>query len=1014
MTARRRANSLATFLCSMAVLTGLPVLLSVVAGWPLPRQWPRWSEVGQALADGWRPEGTTLLHCVAILAWVAWAQLAANTLLEVAAQLRNRPGSAVALPLSGWCRPFAVRFAATVVTLIGTIGPRPLPAVALPVRAVVATPIAVADIVPPENTTTVVTSAEPIEGSPPAPPIAVIVADPPADVELTVAVAESVQMVRPGDSLWRLAERHLGDPLRWRELWQLNHGRLQPDGRRLGDADLLRPGWRLAIPATPTSADASASPTRSASVVTKTASGTPAPVVLPTNAAGPAGDPSSELRSPDRSESELATRTPDSAQPSEELPAASSPAPSGSASASASGTSPGVASTPQFSAPSGSDGDGCSATASPTGAAPAEGEPASNGISARDGSQSSPAHRPSGRFPFNTGVPYLVAGAVVGYLAALLTLRERWRRPGHRFPRPSPELTDVERRVRAVADPEAPTMIDLALRHLAAALSAAPEPSVPGVLAVRCGPSGVEVLLDKPVVSAPGQFHVADDGHSWRLDPRTTGDELAALAGDQPPPFPALVSVGTTSDGPVLIDLGAVGSLGLAGDPDRVMATFQSIALELATTPWAASVDVVLVGGDDRLAALERVRVVDPAGALDAVRSSPRPDGDRAVGLAAAIDVGLVCPTVVLVSADAVSSDELGALLERATPGSGLVVVVAGSSSTRSVLSLGSDTARLEPPGFDLEALPDPVVTDALVTLVADAASPGGDVPEADATPDPVSSPARPVRPADPTSADDEDPADEAVPRPLLWVRVLGPVTVDWRHTASRPQLTELLAFIATHPPRIGADRVRLALWPVDPDDERFGERSPSTLWTLVSKARLALGTDPDGGDLLITQPGNVYELCPQVGCDWVRFETLRKMAADEPERTVPLLRQALGLVRGRPFQDIPVGSYSWVGLDRLDSDMSASIAEAAGTLVAAALAADDVATARFAVEQGRLGTPHSETLIRAAMRVCAAAGDREGLDRALRDARRLAQLLDPTGEPEPETVALHEELRHS
>ena len=1006
MTAHRRGSRLATFLGSMAVLTGLPVLLAVVAGWPLPRQWPRWSEVGQALADGWRPEGTTLLHCVAILAWVAWAQLAANTLLELAAQLRNRPGSAVTMPLSGWSRPFAVRFAATVVTLIGTIGPRPLPAVALPVPAVAATPIAVADFVPPADTTTVVTSAEPIEASPAAPPTAAVVATPPADVELTVAVADSVQMVRPGDSLWRLAERHLGDPLRWRELWQLNHGRLQPDGRRLGDADLLRPGWRLAIPATPTSADASASSTRSASIVTTAASAAPAPVVPPVEAAGAAGDPLVELPSPDRGEPELAT-APDSAQPSGESPSPSSPAPSRSASASP--TSPGVASTPQSSAPSGSNGDDGSATASPTGVAPVGGEPASNGTSPRDGSQSSPAHRPSGPSPVNAGVPYLVAGAVVGYLAALLTLRERWRRPGHRFPRPSPELTDVERRVRSVAYPEAPTLIDLALRHLAAALSAAPEPAVPGVLAVRCGPSGVEVLLDKPVAGAPGQFHLGDDGHSWRLDPRITGDELVALAGDQPPPFPALVSVGTTSDGPVLIDLAAVGSLGLTGDPHRVEATFQSIALELATTPWAASVDVALVGGDDRLAALERVRVVDPASALEAFPSSTRPDSDRNFGLAAAIDVGLVCPTVVLVSGDAVSSDEVGALLERATPGSGLVVVVAGTSSTRSVLSLGSDTARLEPPGFDLEALPDPVVTDALVTLVADAASRGGDVPEADATPDPVSSPARPVRPADPASAD-----DEAVPQPLLWVRVLGPVTVDWRHTASRPQLTELLAFIATHPPRIGADRVRLALWPVDPDDERFGERSPSTLWTLVSKTRLALGTDPDRGDLLITQPGNVYELSPQVGCDWVRFETLRKMAADEPERTIPLLRQALGLVRGRPFQDIPVGSYSWVGLDRLDSDMSASIAEAACTLVAAALAADDVAAARFAVEQGRLGTPHSEALIRAAMRVCAAAGDREGLDRALRDARRLAQLLDPTGEPEPETVALYEELRHS
>src|SRR5205085_11271027 len=127
------------------------------------RQWPRWSEVGQALADGWRPEGTTLLHCVAVLAWVAWVQLAANTFLELAAQLRNRPSAAVTLPLSGWCRPFAIRFATTVVALIGTIGPRPLPAVALPVPAVAATPIAITAFVPATNGPTVATSAEPIE-----------------------------------------------------------------------------------------------------------------------------------------------------------------------------------------------------------------------------------------------------------------------------------------------------------------------------------------------------------------------------------------------------------------------------------------------------------------------------------------------------------------------------------------------------------------------------------------------------------------------------------------------------------------------------------------------------------------------------------------------------------------------------------------------------------------------------------------------------------------------------------
>ena len=37
--------------------------------------------------------------------------------------------------------------------------------------------------------------------------------------------------VARGDSPWSLAERHLGDGLRWRELWDLNRGVPQADGR---------------------------------------------------------------------------------------------------------------------------------------------------------------------------------------------------------------------------------------------------------------------------------------------------------------------------------------------------------------------------------------------------------------------------------------------------------------------------------------------------------------------------------------------------------------------------------------------------------------------------------------------------------------------------------------------------------------------------------------------------------------------------------------------------------------
>ncbi|WP_166029131.1 BTAD domain-containing putative transcriptional regulator [Streptomyces chilikensis] len=50
------------------------------------------------------------------------------------------------------------------------------------------------------------------------------------------------------DTLWDIAHAHLGDPLKWPRIYALNKNRLQADGRRLTDPDLLHPGWRLTLP----------------------------------------------------------------------------------------------------------------------------------------------------------------------------------------------------------------------------------------------------------------------------------------------------------------------------------------------------------------------------------------------------------------------------------------------------------------------------------------------------------------------------------------------------------------------------------------------------------------------------------------------------------------------------------------------------------------------------------------------------------------------------------------------
>lgn len=54
--------------------------------------------------------------------------------------------------------------------------------------------------------------------------------------------------VRPGDSLWAIAERELGTGFRWKEIFRLNRGRVFADGRCLENPRLIHPGWTLALP----------------------------------------------------------------------------------------------------------------------------------------------------------------------------------------------------------------------------------------------------------------------------------------------------------------------------------------------------------------------------------------------------------------------------------------------------------------------------------------------------------------------------------------------------------------------------------------------------------------------------------------------------------------------------------------------------------------------------------------------------------------------------------------------
>ncbi len=54
-------------------------------------------------------------------------------------------------------------------------------------------------------------------------------------------------VVKPGDTLRKIAMEYLGDENRWPEIYELNKGVVQADGRALTDPDLIHIGWVLRI-----------------------------------------------------------------------------------------------------------------------------------------------------------------------------------------------------------------------------------------------------------------------------------------------------------------------------------------------------------------------------------------------------------------------------------------------------------------------------------------------------------------------------------------------------------------------------------------------------------------------------------------------------------------------------------------------------------------------------------------------------------------------------------------------
>lgn len=216
------ARALLAALLLLALVVGVPVLLAGAVGWPLPTRLPTLQQLRDTFGGSTVDDGT-IVKALALVCWVAWVQVVVSTFVEASAWVRGTVSRPV--PLGGLVQPAVRRLVVSVAIVLAGFRSASTP----PVPATVATVSAA-----------FAESSSRVESLGAAP---IVESAPQVDAQPVATVT-----VRARDSLWRLAERHLGDGMRWRELWDLNRDRTFPDGRTFRNPNLIRPGWTLTCP----------------------------------------------------------------------------------------------------------------------------------------------------------------------------------------------------------------------------------------------------------------------------------------------------------------------------------------------------------------------------------------------------------------------------------------------------------------------------------------------------------------------------------------------------------------------------------------------------------------------------------------------------------------------------------------------------------------------------------------------------------------------------------------------
>ncbi len=783
-------------------------------------------------------------------------------------------------------------------------------------------------------------------------------------------------VVAPGDDLWTVSEQLLGDGGRWRELAEANPGKLADPSRP------LTPGTRLALPTSGTAAPLTVrvhkGDTLSGIALEHLGAAGRWPRIAAAN--------DDLIDDPDHIEvgwrlvvpgAERASRgvrphpQPESheAQPEDRTPERTKPPP-------------------------------------PPPVTPAETMPlpAQPTVSASEAPIAQSDEAPPVA-PLLGTLRTLAAAAVIGAVEARRFLRLRERPVGRRLLPPEEQATRLRMAMGSRQQPDRLAALDAALRaigqHCFASNLALPELD------------SIEVHEDRIVLrwttrqgTPPDGFEGSVDDLSWSI----ALDQTVLAGADHPCPYPAVVSLGTGTDGRlVLVDAERSRVLGVAaGDPELARSTLASIGVELGCAAWAQEARLVvcgdgaelvrLAGGDRVLTQSRREDAVAQLQLLAARRRAALEDTPLAVLRVDPDRADAVAPVVFLFLDDVPGelADELDELL--AGPALGIAAILATAETAPAQWTVTGDpyapVGRLAGTPGTLQAHAIPEATRAGVASLLRAA----DDPATTQAPWWSGADANVLAlPHIPRRGEEAVDVVRLVPAGHPWVLLIGPTdlvgTTGPEPVRSRQQLVELCAWLLEHP---DSSPTAMAAGLVVAESTRRSN---------LSRLRNWLGEDSSGQPYLPDAYSGRILLHSAVTSDWTQVQLLLAPGIDRVGDSA--LIAALEQVRGAPLADAAPGQWLWA--EELRTDISSALRDVGVVLSERALARGDIDLARWAAARALVVAPEDELLLGARIRTEHRAGNRSDVERLVDQVTRQARVLGV--DLLPETVELCQQV---